>query len=155
MRDIFFIALVTILGVFFQIIINGVDFYIPAYVLYLQENKIRYGIISGLFWTLMLEGLSSIPFGATFLVYIIIFVFFFWLKNYLKSTTIFFVLILAGISSITYYISISLITNMNDLAINYALLNHNIFTNLIVFPFTWSLYSFIYKKYFSYSKELF
>lgn len=95
------------------------------------------------------------PFGAILLYYLGVSFFYFWLKEFLKSDSFLFVIILSFIFVVLYHISIVIISEMSDIYIDIHVLFATDLKNLFFFPFFWWSYSFLYNKYFFEKKDFF
>ncbi len=155
MKKLSFFIVVTIIGIFLQSLFMGSDFFLPAILLILQNNNVHLAMITGLGWLLIQEGVSSLPFGSVFLVYIAFYIAFYWLKFYLKTQSFWFVLIMGCFCGTLYYFSISIIAEISNFLINFDILTKNFLLQIILFPCAWMFYNFLYKKYFSSISNIF
>jgi len=124
------------------------DPYLPAIILFLQKNKYLSGLLYGLLCILILEGYTDLPFGSILLYYMSLISFYFFLKEFFKPESIFFIILLSFIFFPIYYLSITTIANLSDLYIDPYFIYSISFKNFISFPLLWWIYSYFYNKYF-------
>jgi len=154
MRDIYWWSLVTAVGGLFQHYLGGIDFYLPALVLCFQKKRYFLALFLGNIWILIQEGSGDIPFGGIALWYISVTFFYFWLKQFLAANNLIFVSILSFFSSILYYISILIITSLEDIVVNKNLILSYCIKQVFIFPILWLMYTILYQRYVSIKEDL-
>ncbi len=156
MKEILWWILVTIFGIGAEVGIKGIGPFIPALLLCLQLEKIGASIFLAIFWMIIQEGGGNIPFGSVLLWYMGMAFVFFWLKNYLSSNGIIFVILMSVCSALWYFISIYTLTSLEEITIKQDILFHNSLIQLIAFPILWKFYSYIYQRFiFSKNQQIF
>ncbi len=146
MKQILWWTLVTIFGIIIEGCIKGIGPFLPALLLCLQIGNIATTTFLAIFWMTIQEGGGSLPFGTLLLWYLGVTFVFFWMKNYLASSGIIFVVIISICSSLWYLLSIYTITGLEEITINQGLIFHNAIKQLIVFPLLWKIYSYLYYR---------
>jgi len=148
MRETLWWAIVTIMGIVIEASIKGIGAFLPALILSLQRERRIETFFLGVLWIIIQNGISNLPFGIISLWYLSVILFFFWMKNYLASTSIIFVSIISLCSCICYLISIFAISALEEIIIPTHIIFQNALKQLFLFPIIWKLYHFLYYKYF-------
>ncbi len=118
MKELCWWIFITILGVFFKDWLTGIDFFLPALILCYQKKNFFCAFFLGIIWILIQEGSGDIPFGATLLWYMAVSFFYFFLKQFLATNNLIFITILSFISSCSYYVSIWIISSLQEIVVD-------------------------------------
>lgn len=146
MHPAIFWLLYTILGVWAQRVLPGVDVFAPALLVCLQERRLTQFVWLTLAWTLLLEGMGNLPFGNLFLWYGGMLVFFVVGRWLFESRNLIFVFIIGIFMGLWHYVLTMLMADLQNLALDpHALLVESV-TQAVIFPLFWSLAFNLYRR---------
>lgn len=132
-------------AVFLQIFSTGVDFFIPALIVALQEKKkLQFGIVFFLF-ILIQEGMGTMPFGNVFLWYSLAVIFFYAWRWFFEVESLMFILLLSFALSVSHYFIVSVLASVQDIYIDYTALQDECVYQMFLTPILWHGISYLRK----------
>jgi len=127
----------VILAIILQSIIPGVDFLLPGFIVAMQERKIKQFAWVALSFLILQEGMGTMAFGAVFLWYIAILVFYIAGQWFFEAESLSFILLLSVVLSVAHYVVIVNLAGLQDMHINaQTLIDESVYQAFLT-PFLW------------------
>ena len=127
----------VILAIILQAFVPGVDFLLPGFIVAMQEYKIKQFIWVTFSFIILQEGMGTMAFGAVFLWYMIIIMFYVAGQWLFEVRSISFILLLSVVLSCTHYMVIVSLASLQDMHINIQSLIDESVYQAFVTPFLW------------------
>ena len=127
----------AILAIMAQIIIPGVDFFLPGFIVAMQERKAKQFAWVALSFLILQEGMGTMAFGAVFLWYLTIIIFYIAGQWLFEVESLSFILLLSVVLSITHYMVIVSLAGLQGMQINLQSLIDESVYQAFVTPFLW------------------
>ncbi|BBD09667.1 hypothetical protein [Desulfovibrio ferrophilus] len=146
MHPVVFWLIFTVIGVWAQRLLPGVDFFAPALVVCLQQRRITQFVWLTLAWIILQEGMGNLPFGNLLLWYsglVLIFVVGRWL---FESRNLIFVFIIGIFMGSWHFLLTQIMTNLQVLEVNRAQLLLEGVHQAVIFPLAWAITYNVYKR---------
>ncbi len=139
MKTIIWWTIYTILGIWLQRFIPGLDCFAPALAgcLYLGLFKTTFWLT--LIWIIIQEGVGGLAFGFTLLFYGGIVLFFLGSKLIFTQNTALFFIGASFYSAGLYFVTIQIMTSLQELNVPIYLIVQNSMLTLIFFPILWTI----------------
>ncbi len=129
----------VILAVILQARVPGVDFLLPGFIVAMQEAKVKQFIWVALSFLLLQEGMGTMAFGAVFLWYLTIIILYIAGQWLFEVESLAFVLLLSLVLSVSHYVVMFLLADLQDMYINTQSLMDESAYQAFVTPFLWHL----------------
>ena len=137
--NIVFWSLVTLLGVWLQNLVPGVDFLAPGLILAMQEEKWTVPVWLGLVWLFLQEGTGSLAFGTGLLWYGLLAGLFFFGHWLFEARNFLFMFILGLCLGTMHFVLINLMAVLQDWSIPLQRLAMESVLQTLIFPVEWGI----------------
>ncbi len=129
----------TVLGVWLQNLVPGVDFLAPGLILAMQEEKWTTPVWLGFAWLFIQEGTGSLPFGTGILWYGVLAALYFFGHWLFEARNFLFMFILGACLGSMHFFLVSVMLLLQDMSIPLERLTLESVLQLLVFPVEWGL----------------
>lgn len=134
-----------IIAIILQKFVHGVDFLLPGLIVALQERKIVQFLVVIVSFILIQEGTGTMPFGNIFLWYFVVIIFFYAWQWFFEVESFIFILLLSIALSISHYLIISILSDIQDIYINSRELQDECVYQVFITPLMWHLANYLRK----------
>lgn len=135
----------TVFAIFLQLFTVGVDFFIPAIIVVLQEKKLLQSSIIFCLFICIQEGIGTMPFGNVFLWYSLTVILFYAWRWFFEVESLMFILLLSLALSICHYFIVSVLASVQDIYIDYNALRDECVYQMFITPIIWHAMSYLRK----------
>ena len=142
-RVVFWVAF-TLLGLWLQSLMPGVDFLAPGLILSLQEDKPKATAVLAVVWLLLQEGTGSLAFGTVVLWYGVLTGLFFFGHWLFEARNFVFVLLLGGCLGVLHFGLMHVMAQLQDWQVPPGRVLMESLVQAVVFPIQWGLLYVIY-----------
>lgn len=124
-------------AVAFQSFMPGLDFFLPGFILALQERRFVQVLAVGALFVLLQEGMGSMAFGGTLLWYALAAIIFHVGCGLLQGTGFLFVTLFGILLSCIHYMIFALLSTLQDIPWNPSLLLDECLFQALFTPWVW------------------
>ncbi|ACV69504.1 hypothetical protein [Desulfohalobium retbaense] len=137
--------LFTVVGIWLQHFLPGVDLLVPGLIVCLQEDGPAPALWLSAPWILIQEGTGSLHFGVGVLWYAGLWVLFYAGRLLLESRSGVFVILFAFFSGCYHFFLVQIFSRLQGLEVPLALQMQDSLRHIFLFPLVWLVVSFLYR----------
>ncbi len=120
-----------------QAVFPGLDFFLPGFLLALQEQRPIQSLCVGIWFILLQEGMGSLAFGGTALMYALTVIFFYSGCQFFQGRNFLFVVLLGAILAAIRYVLFPLLCRLQDFPVRMDMLFNECLLQVFLTPFAW------------------
>ncbi len=137
--------LYTSAAIALQSFVPGMDFLLPGLLLVLQQGRLMRSLCLAFFFLILQEGMGSMSFGSTFLLYALIFLCFYAACNLFEGKNALFIILLGMFLAIAHYIIFATVSSLQDIPWQVATLREKCLLQAFFTPLIWWTASALYR----------
>jgi len=127
----------SVAAVLLQACFPGLDFMLPLFLLAVQEKKLIQTCCVGVWFVLLQEGMGTLAFGGTALLYAFTAILFFAGCRLFQGKNFLFIVLLGIILAWTHYLLFSMLCSLQNFPFRPDLLTAECACQMFVTPFVW------------------
>lgn len=128
-----------------QSLMTGMDFLLPGLLLALQQRRLARSLCLAMFFLVLQEGMGSMSFGSTFLLYTLAFLCFYAACSLFEGKSVLFIILLGALLAAAHYVTFSLVASLQDIPWQAATLREECLWQAFFTPFVWWAASALYR----------
>ena len=137
--------LYTALAIALQSLVPGLDFLLPGLLLALQQRQFMRSLCLAAVFLVLQEGMGSMSFGSTFLLYILTFLSFYAACSLFEGKSALFVVLLGAALAAAHYFTFALAASLQDIPWQPAALRTECVMQAFFTPLIWWAASTLYR----------
>lgn len=139
MKIIIWWILYTVLGIWLQRFIPGLDCYAPALAGCLYLGLPKTAFVMSLIWIIIQEGVGSLALGSSLLFYGGVAIFFVWAKIFFTKNSLLFFLVVSLFTAGLHFVIMQTMCSLQELHLPMQLAVQDSLLTLIFFPILWMI----------------
>ncbi len=120
-----------------QAVFPGLDFFLPGFLLALQEQRPVQTLCVGAWFIMLQEGMGSLAFGGTALMYAMAVIFFYSGCQLFQGRNLLFVILLGAVLAAMRYAFFPLLCRLQDFTVRMDVLFNECLLQVFLTPFAW------------------
>ncbi len=120
-----------------QAVFSGLDFFLPGFLLALQEQRPVQSLFVGLWFIVLQEGMGSLAFGGIALMYVLTVIFFYSGCQLFQGRNFLFVVLLGAVLAAIRYVLFPVLCRLQDFPVRMDVLFNECLFQVFLTPFAW------------------